>query len=381
VIRRPVRRAFGAEISYFAWLLVPITVVASLLPDVTGLQAALPTHSVLSITIDRSIEASIPTRLSVNTSAWVLGIWCAGIALCALYFVVLQRAFMKSMGRLSRAGSLLRAESTAGCPVVVGVLRPNIILPVDFESRYTSQEQALILAHEQVHQRRGDTRWNAVVALLRCLFWFNPLLHLAASCFRVDQELACDAAVVQRHPQSRRVYAGAMLETQLADAALPVGCHWRSVHALTERLEMLKRSTPGRARRIFGGAFLVIASLGLGYTAWAAEAAAVSPKAAIPLTVTVRAAHATVTTHNEGEGLFERVEVDFGPGGSKASISADHAHYMRAKEWVFGGNVRVVKGGSSFTADVVKVTISGQEIKVDALNGPTTSWTPPALRR
>jgi hypothetical protein len=109
---------------------------------------------------------------------------------------------------------------------------------------------------------------------MRCLLWFNPLVHFAAHHFREDQELACDAVVMNDHPGSRRAYATAMLKTQLADTALPVGCRWHSMHLLKERLQMLKNATPSRRRRACGQLLVALASLLVGYAAWATEPSA-----------------------------------------------------------------------------------------------------------
>src|SRR5690606_182279 len=120
-------------------------------------------------------------------------------------------------------------DSVFAGPALVGAWRARIVLPADFERRYDTLERELILAHERVHLARGDAWVNAFVALLRSLNWFNPLVHLAAAKFRLDQELACDAAVIARFPRARRRYADAMLKVQLAGQAwqelrLPVGC-------------------------------------------------------------------------------------------------------------------------------------------------------------
>src|SRR5690606_7920983 len=159
-------------------------------------------------------------------------------------------------------------------PAVVGALRPRIVLPVDFEARFGREDATLVLAHERAHVARGDTRANLVAVAVRCLQWFNPLLHIAARSFRLDQELACDAAVVARHPHARRRYAGAMLNVQLAVPGLPVGCHWQSSQSLKERILMLKQTPPGPARRQAG---LIAIGLLLGtcsYAAWAVRPAA-----------------------------------------------------------------------------------------------------------
>jgi TonB family protein len=148
------------------------------------------------------------------------------------------------------------------------------VLPADFEARYPADQASLVVAHERAHVRRGDVRANLLMAALRCLHWFNPLLHAAAARFRLDQELACDATVLARHPHARRAYADAMLNTQLAVPGLPVGCHWQSSRSLKERILMLKRPLPGRARRIAGQAMLAVALAAGSYGAWALQPAA-----------------------------------------------------------------------------------------------------------
>ena len=79
---------------------------------------------------------------------------------------------------------------------MLGFLRPRIVTPDGFLTHFTPREQAAILAHERAHLARQDARINALAALLRCLCWFNPLMHLGARWLRIDQELACDASGV-----------------------------------------------------------------------------------------------------------------------------------------------------------------------------------------
>ena len=290
LIRRPVRHMFGASAAYFTWLLVPVALIALLLPDAPSVVRSIPVSFdlVQLPMLGSAVAASLGTaeqgpglQSTLDWAGWLLGVWLAGTALSLAYFACAQRAFVRTLGALSDFGTLpqwsnvLRAEHSSGCPALVGVFRPKVILPADFESRYTAREQALVLEHERMHLRRGDAIWNAAAALLRCLFWFNPLVHIAASRLRLDQELACDAAVMRRHPDSLRPYADAMLKTQLADAALPAGCHWRSAHPLKERLMTLKQPAPGRVRRAAGAVFIAGVCLVVGYTTWAAEPMAV----------------------------------------------------------------------------------------------------------
>nr|MEA2799733.1 hypothetical protein [Phenylobacterium sp.] len=152
---------------------------------------------------------------------------------------------------------------------------PRIVTPDDFAARYSPREQLVVLAHEQTHIARHDSRINAAVALLRCASWFNPLVHVFAQTLRIDQELACDAQVVAAHPNARRSYAEAMLKTQLAARPLPIGCYWpaQAAHPLTERISLLARKSPGRARRRAGTAAVALLGLGVAWSAWAARPA------------------------------------------------------------------------------------------------------------
>jgi hypothetical protein len=156
---------------------------------------------------------------------------------------------------------------------LVGVVRPRVVVPNDFEARFEADERAMILAHERTHLALGHAPINGLTALLKAVNWFNPLVHVAARYARVDQELACDAAVVGRFPGARQTYAHALLKTQLAYTSLPLGCDWpvRSASLLEKRIEMLAQQKPGRVRLLGGAAFIAALAAGAGVAAWSAE--------------------------------------------------------------------------------------------------------------
>lgn len=214
VLRLPTRQLLGPSAAYNLWALPPLAAFAT--PIVF-----LIFHANTPVTALFDLPVSLP----------ILGlVWSLGALTLALLFAGAQARFMADV-RAGRAG-----------PAVIGLIYPRIVLPAE-DAGYTAEERELIRAHEREHVARKDPRAAALAALLQCLCWFNPLAHLAAYLLRLDQELACDAAVIRSRPQSRGLYAQTLLKTQLAATPLPFGCYWpaRGLHPLEVRIGLLKR--------------------------------------------------------------------------------------------------------------------------------------------
>lgn len=126
----------------------------------------------------------------------------------------------------------------AGCsPSVVGLFRPRLALPVDFERRFSPEERAAVLAHEDVHAQRRDNLWNLLATAFWVLNWFNPLAWWALRAFQRDQELACDAAALSRQGEAARgTYRDALLKAFQISPSSALSRGWRSTHPLIERL-------------------------------------------------------------------------------------------------------------------------------------------------
>ncbi|MCC7097757.1 MAG: TonB family protein [Thermomonas sp.] len=269
-LRLPLRRTFGAGVAYGVWLLVPAALLATLLPA----RAVYLPAAIIAAPLSAWAATPMPMPMATDwTSLW-LAVWAAGGLGMGLWLWRHQLRFEQALGKLEvldAGNSVVRAESCAGLPALVGVLRPQIVLPADHSSRYDSQQQALLLAHEQCHRQAGDAWVNALVALLRAMFWCNPLVHVAAARLRHDQELACDARVLATHPDARRRYADTMLDAALSLQPIPMGCHWGMTHPLKERIMLLNRERPARGKRIVGMAVLGIVAGATALGVWAAQ--------------------------------------------------------------------------------------------------------------
>ncbi|HRO62248.1 TonB family protein [Thermomonas sp.] len=267
-LRKPMRKAFGAQLAYASWWLVPVSWLALLLPERVEVLSA----PVRAVTIGQP-EATLAAPTQDWTLLW-LAAWALGSLATAAWLWSRQLRFERSLGKLEvldANANVLRAQSCAGLPALVGLLRPRIVLPADHASRYDSEQQALLLAHESSHRHGGDAWVNAVVALVRIVFWCNPLVHLAESRLRHDQELACDARVLVAYPQSRRRYADAMFDAALAMHAAPMACHWGKTHPLKERIMLLNHERPVLRKRVAGMVLLAGAAGATAFGVWAAQ--------------------------------------------------------------------------------------------------------------
>jgi beta-lactamase regulating signal transducer with metallopeptidase domain len=275
VLRIPVRHLFGPRTAYQLWALVPLAIIATLLPAPT---LSLHLEPAIFPTFVSPVHAVGIASTHVDHSLQWLCLWLTGVIATASWFGMQQLRFLHNLGNLTDLHNGLLASSTiAGVPALVGALKPRIILPGDFASRYTARERKLILAHERSHLLRGDAQLNVLALGLRCLNWFNPLFHFAHKYYRFDQELSCDALVIAQFPAARRAYADAMLKTydfaeiSAPPAPLPAGCLWLSTHPLQERIRMLKKPLPGRTRTSAGSLSALLLIAFSSYSAWAAQ--------------------------------------------------------------------------------------------------------------
>ncbi|MGZ3184871.1 MAG: M56 family metallopeptidase [Telluria sp.] len=289
VLRPLAQRACGPRFAYAMWLLPLLALLAVVVP-----RPAWPAPALAAATPGGWASAALPLPATLpmrQDAAWWHLPWVAGMLLAFAWFALQQWLFVRRLGALTRQpdGEVFVAPRPDVGPAVYGVLRPRIVVPSDFFERYSADEQSLILAHERTHIRRGDPLANAACCLLQIVFWFHPLVHYAGRCFRYDQELACDAAVLASQPGARRAYASTILKTQLAAHAAPLSCSWQFRHPLKGRIMTLQRRLPQRYARYFVQSVLAALGAAACVGVWAAQGA---PAAKVPVAHTAPAAPA-----------------------------------------------------------------------------------------
>lgn len=101
-------------------------------------------------------------------------------------------------------------------PLVVGALRPRILLPRSFAESASPDDLRHVLMHELIHVRRRDLAFAWLWLLALALHWFNPLIWWAGSRMRRDREQACDQRVLAALPEPERIAYGHTLLKAIA---------------------------------------------------------------------------------------------------------------------------------------------------------------------
>lgn len=192
-------------------------------------------------------------------AAWTLG--CAGVvgleALRAGRRAALWRraqpldaelrAAWHSAGARLGLGRLPEARVVDGLvsPCVFGAWRPRILLPAGLSA--AEAEPALL--HELTHVRQGDLWLGVLTGLVGALYWFHPLVRLAARRLADLREVCCDRAVARRIGPGLAEYRRALLEfaARRHGRAL-AGLSFVGGSSLLARLAALERAERDRPR-------------------------------------------------------------------------------------------------------------------------------------
>lgn len=199
--------------------------------------------------------------------AWVL-LWATGAAVCmgryAAGYVRFAHALRKNASDASPGawkvldgfawrGRVRLVECPfAATPMLVGLLRPVIVLPAGI-----TEEQVLrdILAHELVHARRHDLLYKWFAAAVTSLHWFNPVMVLVRREIGRACELSCDEAVMRGMDEEKRQHYG---ETLLCLAASSAGPGQMAITLCEEKKQLKERLISIAAYRKKGVAAVIV---------------------------------------------------------------------------------------------------------------------------
>lgn len=283
------RLAFLKLLAALVWL-TPIAL--PVLPrEGQGISLVEPALPVASIIHETTLE-NAPTFHTVaepptlEWRVWLLAAWCAGLLWCAAHLVshwrearrliagapLLRNAVVEEIVKSLQARfglrttPLVRESSFVSSPMLMGLLRPQIILPNGVADCASPSRLELMLAHELAHCRRKDLLWLWLFTVAEALFFFHPLVWLARREWALATEAACDELALRVTRDAPREY-GEMLVDLIATARQRSNATGLIAVGMIENANTLKRrlkvmiTTRTRLGRIGGIVLIAIAAV------------------------------------------------------------------------------------------------------------------------
>ena len=163
------------------------------------------------------VESSQSPKSGIGFRAylpWVVALWAIGVVGLSLRFLrswlALRRvrsgatpitedrtsaAFARLLERMGlRRPVALLSTAEAVVPMVVGCLRPAVILPAALLANLPAWQVEAILAHELAHVRRHDFLVNLLQNVVETIFFYHPAVWWVSGQLRREREHCCDDA-------------------------------------------------------------------------------------------------------------------------------------------------------------------------------------------
>jgi len=290
---------------------------------------------------------------------WIRRIWAAGAVLVALILLTERAAFERRMKRMRKPLVMNCSGVSHKLPVylvkhlespcLAGFLKPVIYVN---ETELEQERLSMAVCHEEVHYAHGDLLWAFVRGVLVSLYWFHPLVWVAALLSARDGELACDRGTMERLGESKRTAYGQLL---LAHTAPSPGRHHLafpySVSLSSGGREMKKRleqitgaARPGAKVSVV---VLVLAAFLTGCAFLSAEGEESTETGQTPDT-----GAASASEENGLSGQQKELDaLDAALREKQEEVDALDAALKEEQERVTGGQVELEAAAASYTSD------------------------------
>lgn len=281
LIRVLFRRVLSPKAKYYLWLLLALRLMLPVLPQSSlSVQNVLPQRAAAVSVLPADVpvatsepmpiveaptavqdtpaisSAPAPAEKSPPLPTVLLWIYALSVGISALVYLVL---YLRTARMLSKLPDCTDSETLSvwqslrpglSLPASIrlkrgsqgmsgGLLHPTIVLPLEI----TGSDAAPILIHEAQHIAAHDLWIMTLYRLLRCIYWFNPVVWL---CFRqafFDSEGACDQRVLESGLVSGKDYAQALYRESLLTArdGLYIRTAFGGKHTIRRRIAQIAR--------------------------------------------------------------------------------------------------------------------------------------------
>ncbi|SFD33139.1 M56 family metallopeptidase [Pseudoalteromonas denitrificans] len=173
-------------------------------------------------------EFDIKNLLPWLSVIWMLGVIYFSIGYCKELFSVyklpkshvskpqrwLSELFLSLKEELSISQNVtLRVSKIVDVPMVIGWLKPVVLVPLNMITGLTEEQLRLLIAHELAHVKRHDYFVNLIQSLVEVFLFFHPGVKWISKQIRIDREYCCDD-IAATHFCEKISYAKALLHAE-----------------------------------------------------------------------------------------------------------------------------------------------------------------------
>ncbi len=252
--------------------------------------------------------ASINAGRFASLLPWAVPVWMAGVAAFLVYrfasWIAAQR--LRRLGacaapeewsrrvvdlaarlKISRHVALLES-CLAEVPMLIGYLRPVILVPIGMLAALPIDQVEAILLHELAHIRRADYLVNLLQTAIESVLFYHPAVWWISSVVRAERENCCDDFVLARDTDPRAYAAALIALEQGRGESMALAANDGNLVRRVRRV--LRAPAPLESKVVMGPVALVIVGAGIAFAAWQPTAGketlgvkgSVTPVASVP---------------------------------------------------------------------------------------------------
>jgi bla regulator protein blaR1 len=180
------------------------------------------------LTVFQSVTSIINNNLGLFVEIWVLGFGLLMIRLIISYAAVyklkthptnqnhsdlqLLTDTLKTKLNISQ-NVVLKISTQVSIPMIMGVLKPTILIPASLLTGFSMAQLEVILAHEMAHLKRQDFLINGFQSIIESFYFFHPAMWVLGAQIRHERENCCDDIAVEC-TQNKILLAKSLIQLQ-----------------------------------------------------------------------------------------------------------------------------------------------------------------------
>ena len=169
-----------------------------------------------TVTNENQVTSQIEYDRQIDLKATLQPVWFCGMAVMVLWLVGANLRFWRKLRKIRIPLELPQCkhpvylvEEGLASPCLFGLFRPAVYLTP--AAMATEDGLRHVLVHEETHARQLDPLWSLLRGVCLVVYWFDPLVWLAAAASKEDCELSCDEGALKRLGEDERIPYGQTL--------------------------------------------------------------------------------------------------------------------------------------------------------------------------